>query len=110
MPSVLLMGFTVFDYWEMTLGEINALLLGRRKQLEDEAKEKLMLDYHLAANVAAFVNLGLNGKPIPSFFELYPNLIEEEPQEDKGWILYKEQLIDFANSHNKRRKIKEGEI
>lgn len=67
--------------------------------------------------VATFVNNGLNGKPIPSLNELYPNLFtdevadqeEEKRKEALALALYKEQMLDFAAAHNKKRHAKEGE-
>ncbi len=48
--------------------------------------------------VAQFVNLGLNGKPIPSYKELFPSEAEEDKQrqeeiEYKKAMLLKEQFM-----------------
>jgi len=62
-------------------------------------------NYNLAVQISYFVNLGLNGKPVPKIEELYPGLFTpNKPVEDNRWMLWKEQMIDFANRHNKRRQ------
>lgn len=72
---------------------------------------ELMNNYNLAAQVAQFVNLGLNGKPIPPISELYPGVFTQNKpvEEDNRWLLWKERMIDYANEYNKRRhKEKDG--
>lgn len=113
MPTVVSLGISVYEYWELTLGEINQILNGAQKKAEREAQEKIMLNYMLANDISIFVNLRLNGKPVPEFYELYPQYRQAETDvevEDKSWMIYKEQFIDFSEYHNKRRRDKEGEI
>lgn len=79
--------------------------------IEEKSKYDLTMNYNLASMIAHFVNLGLNGKPIPSIGEIYPGLFNTtvEPVEDNRWMLWKERMIDYANEHNKRRRLqKEG--
>ena len=78
--------------------------------IEERSKYSITNNYNLATMIAQFVNLGLNGKPIPSIGELYPGLFNTaEPVEDNRWMLWKERMIDYAHEHNKRRKLqKEG--
>lgn len=67
---------------------------------------------------ASFVLKGLDGKQIPSIGEMFPEIFQEQDdlkkqQEDldyKRAMLYKEQMLDFATAHNKKRHLaKEGE-
>ena len=81
-----------------------------KKRMED--KEKLSLNYTLAQNIAIAVLYRMDGKAVPSLYETYPDLFEEELAQQKQdgpqpWELYKEQMLDFANLHNKKRQ-KEG--
>jgi hypothetical protein len=92
------------DFWKMTYKEIMVFI-------EERSKLQLVNNYNLANQVAQFVNLGLNGKPIPSINEIYPGLFEpkNEPVEDNRWMLWKERMIDYAHEYNKRRQLqKEG--
>ena len=65
---------------------------------------------------AYFIGDIINGKQIPPIQQVFPELYPEEmkkqqeEQDYKAMMLYKEQMLDFANYHNKRRKaIKDGE-
>ena len=52
--------------------------------------------------IATFVLQGLNGKKMPKFEELYPDLAQaDEDNAEQAMQLYKEQFMDFANRHNK---------
>jgi hypothetical protein len=73
--------------------------------IEERSKSELINNYNLATQIAQFVNLGLNGKPIPQISEIYPGLFSDKaskPVEDNRWMLWKEQMIDFAHLHNKK--------
>lgn len=75
------------------------------------SKEKLLMNYNLATMIALFVNNTMSGKEIPSINELYPAIYGEEkkPEEDddyKAMMLYKEQMIDYANEYNLMRRDK----
>lgn len=87
----------------MTIGEILLIIESYNKKSEDDYKTKLAVNYALAVNISQFVGKVLNGKPIPSFRETYPDLFKDEEYESQQWMVYKERLMDFANRHNKRR-------
>ena len=92
------------DFWKMTYKEITIFI-------EERSKMELINNYNLATQIAQFVNLGLNGKPIPSIGEIYPNLFatNKQPVEDNRWMLWKERMIDYAHEHNKRRRLQQKE-
>jgi len=92
------------DYWKMTYKEITIFI-------EEHSKYDLINNYNLAKNIAYFVNLGLNGKPIPSINEIYPGLFNtvSKPVEDNRWMLWKERMIDYAHEYNKRRRLQQKE-
>jgi len=78
--------------------------------IDERSKYDLTMNYNLATMIAQFVNLGLNGKPIPSIGEIYPGLFNTvKPVEDNRWMLWKERMIDYAHEHNKRRKLQQKE-
>lgn len=58
-------GVSIFDYWEMTIGEINMMIQNYQKVEEDRAKEVIANNYSLAYLTASFTLNGLNGKAIP---------------------------------------------
>lgn len=78
--------------------------------IDERSKYDLTMNYNLATMIAQFVNLGLNGKPIPSIGEIYPGLFNTvKPVEDNRWMLWKERMIDYAHEYNKRRKLQQKE-
>lgn len=106
LPVALQCGIGYFEFWEYTIKEILLLI----KTFKDNEKNRKMNIYDSAQLIATCVLNGLNGKPFPAIYEFYPSLFAApEPEEDKSWMLYKEQMIDFANSFNKKRQAKEGE-
>lgn len=92
----------------MTIGEINLLIQTFQEKEEIRAKEILASNYNLASMIAGFVGCSLAGKQIPDINELYPTQFQEEKpiEDDKSWMIYKEQMIDFAIAHNKQRGVK----
>lgn len=89
----------------MTVGEIIFAIECYNERTREEYKKDLALNYALAQNIAVAVSANLSGQKAPSLYETYPDLFREEQplQEDKTWMLYKEQFIDFAQAHNKKR-------
>jgi hypothetical protein len=111
-------GVDVIGFWDLTIGEIKLITENYRQEEENKAKERVASNYNLAMMVSTFVNNGLNGKPIPSIEELYPKLFvdntaqqeeEQKRRDELALALYKEQMLDFAAAHNKKRHAKEGE-
>ena len=79
----------------MTLAEITQVIAA----YNENYKIKLQENYSNAVMIATFVLQGLNGKKMPKFEELYPDLAQAD--DDQAMQLYKEQFMDFANRHNK---------
>lgn len=76
----------------------------QRKE-ELKAKEILASNYNCSYMISNFVGCVLNGKPIPSIHQLFPSQFPTEEKQDNSWMLYKEQMLDFAMAHNKKRKV-----
>ena len=108
LPIALQYGLSVFDFWNMTLKEILAYL----KAVQEQEKTKRQDLYLQASLTANFVGSIINGKPIPPIHQVFPELYQELAQKEraeqdyKAMMLYKEQMLDFANYHNKRRQAK----
>lgn len=115
-------GISVFEFWDLTISEINLIIKTFQKQEEDKAKEILSTNYNQACLISMFVLNGMNGKPNPSIQELYPNMFaDSQPKEevDENGLTekdrlaaqaYMEQMLEFAERHNKKRHAaKEGE-
>ena len=109
LPTALKCGIGVVEYWDLTIGEIRTVVLNYQHEQELKAKEAIVTNYNLATMVSSFVMNGMNGKSNPSLLELFPDMFQEELQKQKEeedaryWQLYKEQMLDFAAAHNKKR-------
>lgn len=116
LPSALKCGIGLFDFWDMTYGEIILQIKTHNELDKLEAKERIAANYNLAAMIANFVNLSFNGKKVPKMEALFPNLYTEEKKDEHNLtkaeynraMMIKEQFIDFANRRN-RKLAKEGD-
>ncbi len=99
----------------MTIGEINLVIKTYQQQEQDNAKATIAQNYNLAYLTSIFVLNGFNGKSTPTINELFPDMfptaVDKQAEKDaKALALYKEQLLDYAAAHNKKRNnAKEGE-
>lgn len=94
-----------FDFWNMTVGEVNMVINCYVDKLNDEMIQKNHLTYNLAYLTARFVNSSLSGHHIPTYEEVFE---PDKKGEDNSWIYYKEKLIDYQEEWNKRIKIQGG--
>lgn len=104
LPFALQYGLTVFDFWNMTIKEINQFIKSIQ-QREKQIRQNIYLQASLQAN---FVGCILNGKQIPPIQNVFPETFkvaeqDKKKQEELQLALYKEQMIDWANAHNKQR-------
>lgn len=109
LPFALQYGLTVFDFWNMTIKEINQFIKSIQ-QREKQNRQNIYLQASLQANFVGYI---LNGKQIPPiqnvFPEMYQELIEQDQkrQQELALALYKEQMIDWANAVNKKQRAKQ---
>ncbi len=100
MPTAIQSGIDVREYWDYTLGEINTVIKAKKELMEAEEKSSISKMYITASMTAQFVGRMLNGKSIPSLYELFPN-VYEQPEMD--WKVYQAQFMSFAEEHNRQR-------
>lgn len=99
-------GVNLDDFWNMTIKEMNICI----KIFQEQEKDKYEKMYLQASLIAGFVGNMLNGNPIPPIHQVFPELykeqieLEQKEQEYKAMMLYKEQMLDWANAVNKKRK------
>ena len=75
------------------------------QQKQKEQREAIYLEAQLTANFVGYV---LNGKQIPPIQNVFPETFtvaeqDKKKQQELALALYKEQMIDWANAHNKQR-------
>lgn len=97
----------VFEFWDLTYGEIIEYLNLYKENKELQVKEQSINIYQTALLTAIFINRANNGKQPPTINEVYPNLFQSDelPETiDNSWIIYKEQMLDYAEQHNQIAK------
>ena len=96
-----------FDFWHMTLAELDRLVESKNRRLKTQAREKATYDYILAALVGRALSISENAS-FPEIYEVYPSLFgeqqevrEEQKQEQKD-ELSALRFKQFARSYNKK--------
>ena len=106
-------GITEFDFWNMTIAEIDRLTESKIRQQQIQAKEKASFDYILASLIGrAFATSMSKDAEFPEIYEVYPTIFHEENKEriskkerEKQEILSELSALrfkQFAQSYNKR--------
>lgn len=102
-------GITEFEFWEMTLAELERAIESKRRMKKIETQEKASFDYILADLIGRSVGrIYSSATKIPEISEVYPSLfdskdIEEKEQEQKAELSVL-RFKQFANSYNKKYK------
>ena len=92
---------------ELSLAELNMIIEAHSEIQERQLKATAIENYQLANLISLDVSYRLNGEEVPTLEQVFPNLFNEPQQEEEvDWaaIRLKEQLLDFAEQHNKQRK------
>lgn len=98
-------GLNEFDFWEMTVAEVNRYIDGALWRLKTQAQ----FDYSLADLIGASVaRLFDNGNQFPAIYQVYPHLFEkeiiEEQEENVATTNSINNFLSFAMTHNKKLK------
>lgn len=107
LPIALQCGMSVFDFWDMTYGEILMTIEAYNERLLVNLKEKAVMDYQLANIIGLSVaRLMDNNAKYPEIHEVYPSIFKE-PETEKpvqvDWRVAKERLMKYTDAHNKKR-------
>lgn len=104
-------GITEFDFWQMTIAELERAFESKKRVLEREeqkqAKQKAMYDYIHAELVGRSIArcFSKNNK-YPAIYEAYPTLFDskefEEKRETTEALRFAAELRQFANFHNSK--------
>lgn len=101
-------------FWNMSIGEVRDVMKSRSQVRRREAKERIMTCFELAALIGAHVSRLFDDKnqvAIPSPWDVYPELFDEEKREyekqqqsDLALEELKSRRREYAAWHNKNRK------
>ena len=87
-------GIGILEYWELTLREILAVIESYKQNEEQRARDSLLLIYQQAVCTADFVTLRFNGKQIPTFDKVFPNVAESKlSKQEKEELKYKKAMF-----------------
>ena len=98
-------GISEFDFWNMTLGELDRAIASKHRMIKAQAQEKASFDYILADLIGRSVaRVHSSANTMPEISEVYPSLfdskeIEEVRQEQKDKLSALRFEL-FAKSHN----------
>lgn len=100
-------GITEYDFWNMTIVEIERAINSKRRVKKIEAKEKASFDYILADLIGKSVSRIYNSSnEIPEINEVYPSLFASQEVEEQRAAKRDElsalRFRQFANAHNKK--------
>lgn len=101
------MGITEFDFWNMTLAELERAMKSKQRVQKQEAQERASFDYILADLIGRSVGrLYSSSTHIPDISEVYPTLFESKAIEEQKAIRKAElsalRFRQFANNYNKQ--------
>lgn len=107
LENALDLGISEWDFWDMTLAELDRLASSKARIYKKEAQEKATYDYISAALIGrAIARTMSNGIDFPEIHEVYPSLFDGETRESQKQE-QKAQLSalrfkQFAQAYNKK--------
>lgn len=101
------MGITEFDFWNMTLAELERALQSKKRVKRTEAQERAGFDYILAELIGKSISrIYSSSNTMPEIETVYSSLFDEEEvkaqKANKKAELSVIRFKQFANSFNQR--------
>lgn len=101
------------DFWDLTILEIRDMIESHNRVTIQKQKEKIVESYRLSQMIANNVSLLLSKEAKPlDVWDYAPDLFQEEKdqvekaRQEEEMRLHKERMRAFAESHNRRMKMK----
>lgn len=109
MPCALDYGISEFDFWDMTLPEINRAIESKIRILKTQAQERASYDYILAELIGrSIARIYSSSATMPTINEVYPSLFDSEEIQQKKQEQQAElsaiRFRQFAASYNNKFK------
>lgn len=107
MDNALDLGISEFDFWDMTLAELERLFNSKKRMQKERAQEKAYFDYTLANLIGISVARAFNkSNEMPPIEEAYPSLFDaekiQEQKQQKQDELSAIRFKQFADAFNKK--------
>ena len=101
------------DFWDLTILEIRDMIESHNRVMIQKQKEKIVESYRLSQMIANNVSLLFSNDAKPLDIWVYaPDLFQEErsqvekARQEQEMKMHKERMRAFAESHNRRMKMK----
>ena len=101
------------DFWDLTILEIRDMIESHNRVTVQKQKEKIVESYRLSQMIANNVSLLLSKEAKPfDVWDYAPDLFQEEKdqvekaRQEEEMRLHKERMRAFAESHNRKMKMK----
>lgn len=109
LDSALDYGIAEWDFWEMTIAELDRAIASKRRMEKLRAQEKASFDYILADLIGRSISrIHSSSNKMPEISEAYPSLFVaselQEKQQEKKAELSALRFKQFAASYNKKFK------
>ena len=104
-------GLSIFEFWDMTVGEVADTVEANNKREENKLKQKAIMDYTLAKTLTSGIAaLFSKNEQMITINEAYEWLFEEENkkiEEEKAKAqleINKQRMKEYANFVNRKRR------
>nr|DAS14336.1 MAG TPA: hypothetical protein [Caudoviricetes sp.] len=101
------------DFWDLTILEIKDMIESHNRVTIQKQKEKIVESYRLSQMIANNVSLLLSKEAKPlDVWDYAPDLFQEErdqvekARQEQEMRMHKERMRAFAESHNRKMKMK----
>jgi hypothetical protein len=113
LDNALDLGISEFDFWNMTLGELDRATKSKIRVQKAQQQEVALHNYILGDLIGrSNARLHSNSAKFPKIYEVYPSLFDaeefEERQQQRIMEESAERFKQFAESFNKKLRKKEG--
>jgi len=106
LPICLECGVNIFDFWELTYGEIILVVNNYKQKEKARIQETAYFNYALANLIGISVARLIDKNAVyPSIHEVFPNIFVDaavKPQQ-QDWRIAKDRMMKFTTAHNKKR-------
>lgn len=106
LPIAIQSDISIFDFWELTYGEIITTIKAKKDKRKIELQEAAILDYKLADLVGiSCARLVSSDVKFPELNQVYSFLFDQVAQEPKkqSWEDQKRILMQYTQAHNEKR-------
>nr|DAK17855.1 MAG TPA: hypothetical protein [Caudoviricetes sp.] len=112
-PMFLDIGGKPLDFWDLTILEIRDMIESHNRVTIQKQKEKIVESYRLSQMIANNISLLLSKEAKPlDVWDYAPDLFQEErdqvekARQEQEMRMHKERMRAFAESHNRKMKMK----